>query len=193
MLDLMAYEKSDIYIDVAAASSPWAQKLRDRQNVAAHAIDLCAVDKAYQHLPYYRIENATKTTFADASVAGASLQCAFEMFMHTDDTNFILEAARILKPGGKVIVLPLYMHTHYCAYATPEYFGKGYQDVGAKEYVRLDCNGVPSSRKYDAQQLKLRVLDPIIANGMRYRLHALRNKTELGSNIYCHFILEIEK
>jgi ubiquinone/menaquinone biosynthesis C-methylase UbiE len=193
MLDLMAYKNGDIYVDVAAANSPWTQKLRERQDIAAYAIDLCAVGKDYQHLPYYRIENATKTTFADASVTGASLQCAYEMFMHEDDTNFIHEVARILKPGGKVVILPLYMHTHHCAYATPEHFGKGYQDAGAKEYVRFDCDGVPSSRKYNAQQLKLRVLDPIVATGMRYRLHALRNKTEFGNNIYCHFILEIEK
>lgn len=193
MLGLMAYKSTDIYIDVAASNSPWVQKLREHQGIDAYAIDLCQVGKAYQHLPYYRVENATKTSFADASVTGASLQCAYEMFIRRDDSNFIHEVARILKPGGKVIILPLYMHTHHCAYATPEYFGKGYQDTGAKEYVRLDCFGVPSSRKYNAQQLKLRVLDAIDATGMRYRLHALRNKSEFGANIYCHFILEIEK
>lgn len=41
--------------------------------------------------------------------------------------------------------------------------------------------------------LKKRVLDPIIKAGMRYQLLALRNKHEFGTNIYCHFILEIER
>jgi hypothetical protein len=115
------------------------------------------------------------------------------MFMGQDDTRFIQELARILKVGGKVVILPLYMHTHYCAYSTPEYFGKSYSDPAAKEYVRLDCSGVPSSRKYDPLKLKERVLDAIIAAGLRYKVLVLRNKNELGKSIYCHFILEIEK
>lgn len=39
----------------------------------------------------------------------------------------------------------------------------------------------------------MRVLKPIIKAGMKYRLLVLRNKSELGENIYCHFILEIEQ
>ena len=56
----------------------------------------------------------------------------------------------------------------------------------------MDCYGVPSSRKYDAQRLKERVLDPILKAGLQYRLLALRNKETFGQGIYCRFILEIE-
>ena len=193
VLGLMEYKDNDIYIDIAAANSPWAQKLRERKGVDSYAIDLCEIGQNYKHLPYYRTEDATHTSFADACVKGASLQCAYEMFMKDDDINLINEVARILKPGGKIIILPLYMHTHYCAYASPDYFGKGYNDPLAKEYVRLDLYGIPSSRKYDAKNLKHRILDHVEAAGMHYKLHALRNKSEFGTNIYCHFILEIEK
>jgi len=103
--------------------------------------------------------------------------------MGDDDTNLLVEMGRILKPGGKVIIVPLYMHTHYCAYSTPEYYGKGYSDSAAKEYVRLDCFGIPSSRKYDAQMLKTRVLESIERLGMRYQLLALRNKTGSVPNL----------
>ncbi len=139
------------------------------------------------------MENAIQTSFADQSVRCASLHCAYEMFMGEDDTRLVGELARILKTSGKAVILPLYMHTHYCAYATPEYFGKGHSDPKAKEYVRIDCYGVPSSRKYDAATLKRRVLDPIGEAGLSYRMLALRNKDAFGRNIYCHFILEIEK
>jgi len=192
-LGVMHYGPRDIYVDIAAAGSPWAQALRERKNISAYAIDLCEIGKAYRHLDYYRVENATATTFADGSVSGASLHCAYEMFVGQDDTKLIKELARILKPGGKVVILPLYMHTHYCAYSTPEYFGKGYSDPIAKEYVRLDCSGVPSSRKYDPLKLKERVLEPILAAGLRYKLSVLGNKNKFGQGIYCHFILEIEK
>lgn len=193
LLDLEHWSPDDVYVDIAACNSPWAKVLRERRGFSAYAIDLAQVDAAYAHLPYYRSESATHTGFADASVRGASLQCAYEMFQGDHDQLLIKELARILRPGGKVIILPLYMHTHYCAYATPEYFGKGYADTEAKEYIRMDCYGVPSSRKYDAQRLKERVLDPIQQAGLRYRLLALRNKAALGTGIYLHFILEIEK
>lgn len=192
-LGLFNYSASDVYVDVAAATSPWAHALRSRKGINAHAIDLGKVADAYRTLPYYRIENATATSFPDASVKGASLHCAYEMFVGNDDVRFISEVSRILAPGGMVVILPLYMHTHYCAYATPEHFGKGHSDPAAKEYVRLDCEGIPSSRKYDAATLKSRVLDAIVSEGMTYELLALRNKSEFGEGVYCHFILEIRR
>ena len=148
---------------------------------------------AIWHLPYYRQEDATQTSFENASVRGISLHCAYEMFLGEDDSRFINEVARILRPGGKVVILPLYMHTHHCAYSTPEYFGKGYADPTAMEYIRLDCTGIHSSRKYDAITLKRRILDPITSLGLGYKVLALRNKAELANNIYCHFIMEIVK
>ncbi|MEB3147579.1 MAG: methyltransferase domain-containing protein [Sphaerospermopsis sp.] len=193
LLGLEHYQPDDIYVDVAAASSPWAKTLRDKFGVSSFAIDLNQVGENYKNLSYYRIENATATTFKTNSVKGVSLQCAYEMFINNDDINFIHEVARILKPGGKVVISPLYMHTHYCAYSTPEYYGKGYSDIEAKEYVRLDCSGVPSSRKYDAFQLNKRLLIKLKNCNMEYKLYALRNKSELGQNVYCHFILEIRK
>jgi hypothetical protein len=192
LMDLWSYTKGDIYVDIAAASSPWVNSLRTRLGLNAFAIDL-SVPERYINLSYYRIEDATATTFNNGSVKGASLHCAFEMFMGDDDINFIVEANRFLAPGGKVVILPLYLHTHYCAYSTPEYWGKGYSDSEAMEYVRSDCMGIPSSRKYDAISLKRRILDPIKKNDLRYRLLALRNKETLGRNIYCHFILEITR
>lgn len=193
LLDLEHWSPEDIYVDIAACNSPWAKALRERRGLSAYAIDLSPVGAAYADLSYYRSEDATRTRFADASVRGASLQCAYEMFQGDHDRLLIDELARILCPGGKVVILPLYMHTHYCAYSTPEYFGQGHSDADAKEYIRMDCYGVPSSRKYDPWRLKERVLDPIRHAGLGYRLHALRNKATLGTGIYCHFILEIEK
>ena len=192
-IGLTGYSAAEIYIDVAAGNSPWAKALRQRHDLAAFAIDRSAIGEAFRMHAYYRCEDATATSFANASVSGASLHCAYEMFGGDDDIRLLQEAARILKPGGKLVILPLYLHTEYCAYSTPEYYGRGYSDPAANEYVRTDCFGIPASRKYDAGTLKSRVLDTVEGLGMTYRLLALRNASELGKNIYCHFILEISK
>lgn len=192
-LSLMGFSAGDVFVDVAAATSPWARTLRERKGIEAHAIDMGPIPPAYRELSYYRTENATRTSFRAASVAGAALHCAYEMFTGDADIGFLDEAARMLRPGGKVVIVPLYMHTHYCAYASPEHFGKGCSPPTATEYVRLDCNDIPSSRKYDAATLKHRVLDRVESLGMTSRVLALRNKAELGRDIYCHFILEITR
>lgn len=191
LLGLQDYRSGDVYVDIAAGGSPWAKIVRERQGIEAYAIDLAEIGSAYRDLACYRVENATATSFSAASVRGASLHCAYEMFMGNDDVNLLSEVARILRLAGKMVIAPLYMHTHYCAYATPEYYGKGHSDPEAREYVRSDCYGVPSSRKYYAMKLWERVLQPIAKLGMRYRLLALRNRAQLGQGIYCHFVLEV--
>lgn len=192
ILELSTFSTTDVYVDIAACSSPWAKTLRERKNINAFAIDL-EIGSDFSTLPYYRSENATATSFESGSVRAASLHCAYEMFSRNDDIELIAELARILQPGGRVVIVPLYMHTHYCAYSTPEFYGKGHSDPRAKEYVRRDMVGVPSSRKYDVDTLKQRVLNAIEAAGLRYRMRALRNKNELGKGIYCHFILQVDK
>ena len=193
LLHLKSFDASDTYVDIAAASSPWAKIQREIHGLNAFANDLISVGEDYSHLDYYRVEDATASAFRDASVMGASLHCAFEMFSADDDIALMRELGRILKPGGKAVILPLYLHTHYCAYATPEYYAKGYSDPEAKEYIRLDCRGIPSSRKYSPEILGSRVLKTIEEAALQYKLYVLRNKKDLGEGVYCHFILEIQK
>jgi len=192
LLGIAEFGPDDLYIDIAAGSSPWAQLVREKMGINAYALDL-NVAPAYSNLDYYRQQDATASDLADATVRGASLQCAYEMFSGESDIRLIHELARILVPGGKTIIAPLYMHTHYCSYSTPEYWGKGCSDSHAVEYLRIDCRGVPSSRKYDAMELRRRVLNAATSCGLQTRVLALRNKQQLGPGIYCHFVLEFTR
>lgn len=179
------------YVDVAACASPWAKLLR-AQEIEAYAIDLEVGDE-FASLDYYFCEDATRSHFVDGSVGGASLQCAYEMFTGDHDVALLVELGRILRPGGRAVISPLYTHTHACHYQTPEYYGRFPGDPGAKAYVRRDCWGVPSSRKYDAMTLRRRVWDNALNAGLVPSLRVLRNKQELGEGIYMHFILVLDK
>jgi ubiquinone/menaquinone biosynthesis C-methylase UbiE len=185
-------ESDEIYIDVAASSSPWVKMLNEK-GFKAIGIDLNESWK-FKDDPNYLVMDATKTTFKDGSVSGVSLQCAFEMFTGNDDKNLMKELGRILKPGGKAVIVPLYMHTHHCGYTTKEFrFSRKYHDLGAKLYLRKDFSGIPFSRKYDVEVLKERVLDVAQKNGLEYKIYVLRNGKEIHEGVYCHFILELVK
>ena len=179
------------YVDVAAGGSPWAKILRER-GIDAFAVDL-AVDPGHAGLPYYLQRDATRSGFDDASIGSASLQCAYEMFTGRSDIELVAELARILRPGGRAVIAPLYMHTHACHYQTQEFVSRFAGDDGATTYVRRDLWGVPSSRKYSPETLRDRVWRPALAARLRPSLLALRDRTGLGDGIYLHFVLLLDR
>ena len=161
------------------------------KGVTAYAIDLVISDK-FSNLSYYKISDATRTDFPDGSVRAISLQCAFEMFIKDSDTKLIQECARILKPGGTAVIVPLYLHTHYCGYSSPDFYGKGYADDTAKQYICKNISHVPFSRKYDARALKERIISNLPAT-LNYHLLELQNAYQISPDIYCHYILVLNK
>jgi len=190
LLDLEKNKDTDLlYVDVAADNSPWVKILR-HYGITALATDIKRPRQYGKH-KFFLVQNATRTAFRDNSISSMSLQCAYEMFLGEDDRKFIREAARVLQPGGRIVISPLYLHTHPCCYSSPEYYGRGHVDPGAKGYIRKDAWRIPASRKYDAGTLKKRVLDLADSQGMKYRVRILRNKKEIHPEIYLHFILEI--
>lgn len=179
------------YVDIAGASSPWASLLRGK-GIEAMSIDL-ELNPRFAHLDYYLKTDATATPFAPASIGGTSLQCAFEMFQGDADMRLVAELARILRPGGRTVISPLYMHTHACCYQSPEHYGRSRADEGAKVYVRRNAARVPSSRKYSAATLLERVWRPAQRLGLQPSLHVLRNGQAIGKDVYLHFILVLDK
>ena len=191
-LGLRKMETTGVYLDIAAHSSPWV-RLLNAKGYRAWAIDLNAANMRDQVEAHIAMD-ATHTGFRDASINCVSLQCAFEMFARDGDMRLIDELARILVPGGRAVISPLYMHTEYCGYCSPEYWHRHeWHDQDARLYVRPDFLDIPFSRKYDAVELEKRVLSRILGNGMDYNLYVLRNGRVIHPEIYCRFILEIIK
>ncbi len=187
----MGHDERQPYVDVAACASPWAALLREK-GLPAFAIDL-EPSGPYADLPYYERQDATHTSFGARSVGSASLQCAFEMFTRAQDTDLVLELARILKPGGRAVILPLYMHTHACHYQSPEFLGRFEGDAGVTTYVRRDCWGIASSRKYSVSTLMDRVWQPAIGAGLIPSLFVVRNARNIHPRAYLHFVLVLDQ
>lgn len=193
LLGFDRWGRDDIYVDVGAASSPFVKYLREEKRVNAYAIDLS--DGKYSYLDYYLKEDATQTSFARAAVAGMSTQSAFEMFAGNADSDFIKEAARILKPGGKLIILPLYMHNKHLSTVSPNFYHKGNADKESYECIRTDCRGsVYFARFYSVRSLQERVLSVARKAGLRDKIYILPDMyVEKDGFVYLKFILELVK
>ncbi len=192
---LLGFEKwnaEDLYIDIGAAASPYVQYLR-KKGINAWAIDL--KKGKYGNLSYYLVEDATHTHFANHSVTGMSAQSAFEMFVGNADIEFVKEAARILKSGGKAIIAPLYMHEQHLSTVSPNYYHKGFADEGSFECIRTDCRGgVPIGRFYNVDQLNQRVLITAHEFGLDTKIYILPDEiVEKDDFVYLKFILELSK
>lgn len=192
LLGIHSFSQNDIYLDVAAGGSPWVRILREKMGINSFSLDL-SIHYCFRELSYYFQEDATKTSFASESVRGISLHCAYEMFAGDSDMRAISEFARILVPGSSVIIVPLYLHTHYCCYSSPECWGRGIAERDIKEYVRPQTRAIPFSRKYSPQKLRERVLEQARTSGLVSEVYYLQNKQDISPEIYCHFILKLTK
>lgn len=181
-------QSSDVFIDVAACGSPLSDILRNKGMVAWNQ-DLIypAGIKGYQiggdaaHMP-------VSDGFADI----LALHCAFECFRGDADMGFAVEAGRVLKKGGRVGIVPLYLDTIHFVKTSPYCNKRGIPvEKEAKWLWRDDQYKEPFSRHYSPESLAERIASKM--KGMDLKILRFTNLEELskiylGQRIYCHFM-----
>lgn len=193
LLALNEWNSQDIYVDIGAAGSPFAKYLRENKNISAYALDL---NKGiYDELFYYIQENSTKMHFKNNEISAISMQSSFEMFVGNADIDFIVEAARVLKRKGKVIISPLYIHKQYLSTVSPNYYHAGYADKDALECIRIDARGnIPLGRFYSIEELNKRIINTAKICGLFPKIYSLPQElVEKDDFVYLKFILCLEK
>lgn len=184
----------DVYLDVAAATSVWADALR-RRGVTSYRLDrryppgIHGMDIG---------ADAGDTGLPDGFATALSAQCAFECFQGDVDVRFVREAARILSPGGRFAILPLYLDDAYFISTSP-YCDQGEIAVEpeAMKLWRDDAYREPFSRHYSPEAFARRIYAALPA-GLRGKVLFVRNLPEVirefpGQRVYCIFVFLGEK
>lgn len=184
---LVDLNKNDVFVDVAAASSPWYDLAEKRYKCKSYAVDL--------HLPHDKTDsrliecNATNMPFADRSISKIALHCAYEMFENDADTNFIKEANRVLSTRGKIVILPLYMDHFYYILSSPKTNRRGIVYGKAKRVWRDDKYRIRFSRHYSVEAFKERVVN--YKDKLRLKIYYFTNEKQAkqnpGDQVYVKF------
>lgn len=189
--DFIHFEPETVFVDVAACTSPFYTIVRR----------LYGCKETYQQdLIFPKGLNgdkiggyASELFLPDNSVDGVTLHCSLEHFEHDSDTEFFQELERVLRPGGKAVILPFYLAGEYTIHVDPAYNLLKLHRPGLDPKARLRyCNWFQYfSRHYNPQALHERILSQ--APGLELTVWRVLNFREVDPSCYLRFIGVFEK
>jgi len=192
-LSFLDLTNPSIVIDAGAGNSPFYKIAADRN----HATRVYRQDKLFtKGINGNTIGgSATELPFPDSSVDAITLHCSLEHFENRQDVDFFLEAERVLKPGGKCIVLPFYLSSHYTVHFDPV---KNFLNF-SKPNARYDGDAVilyydsrqRFSRHYDVKTFKERILNKL--KKPEVKIFSVANYKDVHPDCYLRFIAVFTK
>ncbi|MBL6963856.1 MAG: class I SAM-dependent methyltransferase [Bacteroidetes bacterium] len=174
------------FIDIAACTSPFYTIVKEKYNLTnSYQQDL--VFKKGLHRD--KIGGyASEIPLPDQSIDAVTLHCSLEHFEGNSDTEFFVEMQRVLKPGGKVIVLPFYLAYEYTIHLDPAFnLLKFHMPKTDKSAAIRYCNWKQYySRHYDVKVLQTRILNELTK--LELEVFRLQNFKDIHPTSYLRFI-----
>ncbi len=186
---LLQLDERDVYIDIASEHSPVPKIYHSlygaktfRQDLSyppgLHG-DMIGGDAA--NLPVPR-EFATKM----------ALHCSLEHFEGDSDIRFVRESARVLKPGGAVCIVPLYLFEDYAIQTDPA-VALSAEVVFEDEAVVYCAEGWGNrhGRFYDPEHFRSRLGASL--GELRMEIFRIMNFQEVHESCYVRFAMLLRK
>jgi SAM-dependent methyltransferase len=189
-LDILNIQTSDTVVDVASEWSLFPSVVRKLTRATVYRQDLIyppgiigdCIGGSAAAMP-------VPDGFADKLV----LHNAFEHFEGTADTDFIVEAWRVLKPGGMLCIAPINLSDRYSIVTDPLVDRRDIVwDEGA-EVVEILWWHNRFGRFYDAAALERRLLAPARQVGFQTTIYHVENVRAVHPRAYLHFVLAMQK
>jgi hypothetical protein len=182
-LELIEPKAGEVLIDVASMNSPFSGVAAETHELVTYRQDLMFPSGRHgDTIGGDAADMSVPDSFADHMV----LHCSFEHFEGDSDTTFIQEACRVLKPGGRLCILPLYTTSEYAIQIHPR--GLSRQRIrfepGDAVYVS-DGWGPAHQRFYDAEAFQRRIVAHL--DRLELTIYTVTNLDEVGGDVYLRY------
>ncbi|MGQ0604261.1 MAG: class I SAM-dependent methyltransferase [Anaerolineales bacterium] len=186
---LLKLQPQDVYIDIASEGSPVPE--------IYHRLYGCTPYR--QDLSYPAGLNgdviggdAANMPISNAFASKMALHCSFEHFEGEADIRFIREIKRVLKPGGAVCFVPLYLFDRYAIQTDPKVSMPAGMQFETDAIIY--CHPTWANRHgrfYDPAHFMTRIYNNL--NGLRVTLYRILNAREVDPSCYAEFAMVISK
>lgn len=190
-LEPLLTREDSVYVDIASTqSSPYFEVLR----LLAKTRKLYRQDLVFPAGVHGdRIGGSAAELPLDASSVDAmTLHCSFEHFEGDADTGFIREVGRVLRPGGRVCLVPLYLGEYAFIHSDPAWAYGLKPDRGTPLHL-FPRWGERHGRFYSVDTFRERVFAPALAAGLTAKVVHFPNILDLSPTCYTHFGLILDK
>jgi glycosyltransferase involved in cell wall biosynthesis len=186
---LLDLNPNDVYIDIASEGSPVPEIYNRLFGCTTYRQDM-AYPKGLNGNAIGG--DAADMLIPDSFASKMALHCSFEHFEGDSDIGFIKEASRVLRKGGAVCIVPLYLYDKYAILTDP--------NISVPEKVRFEDDAIvycdPNwenrhGRLYDPVHLIQRVHNNL--NGMTMKIYKITNAKEVDQSCYVEFAALITK
>jgi SAM-dependent methyltransferase len=181
-------------IDIANAGSPFPKIVHNIYGCYVWSNDLTFPTGVHRNDWHTQIGgDACQLPVDENSFDLAVLHCALEMFEGDADMGLIREAERILKPGGTLVVTPLYMNETYHVSRDPKTCRNPLPkiDDGAELVYREHFYGVGFARFYNVAAFLKRLVDT--TTKLDLTIYRVRNLSDIHAKCYMNWIAVFKK
>jgi hypothetical protein len=186
-------ERGQVFMDVGSCVSVVPEILRRYYGCDCYMQDLELASGVHE----WRIgSNAARIPLPDSSVNGMTLHCTFEHFEGAADSEFVRECARLLRPAGKTVILPLYVNLNWTNVT-------GETNQAERGTIEFDSAAdywcvIPEwknrfGRHYSVAALLDRVLGVAIECGLTVNLRRIVNFEQIHPSLWLRWALVLEK
>lgn len=188
-LEFIDFSQVQCFVDVAACTSPFADIISQKFKVA----EVYKQDLVYppgingNKIGGYAHEMNLPTNSVDA----LTLHCSLEHFEDNTDILLFRKMNRLLRKGGKALILPFYLAHSYTIHVDPAYnlLRRHFPAIDEEAELRY-CNWYQfHSRHYDIIQLQKRIIAQL--PDCHVVVYRIMNFRQIWQHSYLRWVLEI--
>jgi SAM-dependent methyltransferase len=179
-----------VYIDIASCSSPVPEIYHKLYGSTTYRQDIRYPEGINGNVIG---GDAAKMPIEDGFATKMALHCSFEHFENDADINFIKEADRTLKNGGRLCILPLYVSTEYAIVADPAVLTRRNMPAFEND-ATIYCKrgvGIKHGRFYDIPHFVSRIINN--KGGLALTIYDIENAAKLEQSCYLKFAAVFDK